>query len=195
MDILISVGAIIFFGPLMLLIAGLIKISDGGPVFFAHRRIGFNGAAFDCLKFRTMAQDAEKALADYLERNEDARRQWNELHKLTHDPRITRLGQFLRLSSLDELPQFFCVLMGHMSIVGPRPIVEKESARYGRYFADYCFVRPGLTGLWQVSGRNDTSYRRRVAIDVFYCRNWSLALDLLVILKTPGAIIKRSGVY
>ncbi len=194
-DLSMSIIALVVFGPVMLCIALLIRIFDHGPVLFRHRRIGLNGESFDCLKFRTMAQDAEERLASLLEKDENARREWHELQKITNDPRVTAFGRFLRVSSLDELPQFINVLRGEMSMVGPRPIIESERARYGRYFKDYCSVRPGLTGVWQVSGRNCTSYRRRVAMDVFYARNCSLGLDLRVILKTPAAILGQEGVY
>ncbi|MEM8725315.1 MAG: sugar transferase [Pseudomonadota bacterium] len=194
-DLSISIAALILLAPLMLLIAILIKIFDPGPIFYSQQRIGLNGRAFKCLKFRSMAHDADERLADLLENDAAARKLWQERQKLINDPRITPFGRFLRVSSLDELPQFINVLRGEMSVVGPRPIVHDEGLRYGRYLADYCRVKPGLTGMWQVSGRNDTTYQRRIALDVFYSRNWSFALDLWVMLRTPIAILSREGVY
>ena len=193
LDVIVSLAAIIFFGPLMVVIAITIKIFDPGPVLFSHQRIGRNGESFGCLKFRTMSCDAERRLAKLLDSSEAARREWHELQKLSFDPRVTPLGGFLRASSLDELPQFFNVLRGDMSIVGPRPIVEEERPRYGRFIHSYCSVKPGLTGLWQVSGRNQVSYRRRVATDVFYCRNGDLGLDLWIMIRTPVVMIKGTG--
>ena len=194
-DVVLSLLALIAFGPLMAIVAVLIFIFDPGPVLFSQRRIGLGGEHFKCLKFRTMSCNADHRLHALFARDPDAQREWRETQKLRHDPRITPLGRFLRLSSIDELPQFLNVLRGDMSIVGPRPIIDIERYRYGRHFADYCSVKPGLTGLWQVSGRNHTTYRRRVALDVFYCRNVSARLDLWVVLKTPGAILRREGAY
>ncbi len=195
LDVLLALIALLFFGPLMLIVALLIKVFDPGPVLFSQERIGLYGRTFRCLKFRTMVVDADGRLAEVLKGDAGAQKSWNELQKLTVDPRVTSIGNFLRLSSLDELPQFFNVLRGDMSIVGPRPIVGKEVARYGRYFDAYCSVRPGLTGMWQVSGRNATTYRRRVALDVVYARKQNLLLDLWVMSKTPGAILSFEGVY
>ena len=142
-----------------------------------------------------MAVDAERALREYLANNEDARREWETTYKLRNDPRITAFGRFLRRSSLDELPQFFNVLMGHMSIVGPRPIVAEEIPLYREHFDDYANARPGLTGLWQVSGRNTTSYPQRVAYDVAYLRNWSFIRDIRIILATVTHIWEGNGAY
>jgi exopolysaccharide production protein ExoY len=142
-----------------------------------------------------MVIDADARLKDLLERDPQARAEWEADHKLRNDPRITRIGHFLRKSSLDELPQFFNVLMGEMSLVGPRPIVADEIVKYGRYFANYCRVRPGITGLWQISGRNDVSYRRRVAMDIAYVRSKSLALDMSILLLTVPRVVARRGSY
>ncbi len=182
-----------FFAPLMAVTAIAIKLDDGGPILFAHRRIGRGGRSFGCLKFRSMAVDAEAQLQAHLARDPQARAEWERDHKLTNDPRITAVGQFLRRSSMDELPQLFNVLRGEMSLVGPRPIVQAEAARYGRYFADYCRVRPGITGLWQVSGRSDLRYRRRVALDVAYARSRCLGLDLRILLATAPVVLGRRG--
>jgi len=195
LDIAVALLALIFIIPLLATIAIAIKLSDGGPVLFSHRRIGRDGRPFGCLKFRSMVVDSEERLARLLAVDESARQEWLLDHKLRNDPRVTPLGSFLRRSSLDELPQLFNVLCGEMSIVGPRPIVQAEVARYGRRFASYCAVRPGITGLWQISGRNDVSYRRRVACDVVYARRKSLSRDVFIIVWTVPAVLKGQGSY
>ena len=194
-NVSIATLALLFILPLMLLVALAIFLQDGGPVVFAHRRVGRNGRHFHCLKFRSMAADAEARLADLLARDPVAREEWARDHKLKNDPRITKLGAFLRKSSLDELPQLFNVLRGEMSLVGPRPIVDDEVTKYGRYFQHYCAVKPGITGLWQVSGRNDVSYRTRVALDCTYARSKSLGLDLWIMAATVPAVLCRRGSY
>ena len=194
-DIVIVIAALIFIAPLMALIAAAIYLQDGGPVVFAHRRVGRSGRHFYCLKFRSMASDAEARLAQVLANDPAAREEWARDHKLKNDPRITRLGHFLRRSSLDELPQLFNVLRGEMSLVGPRPIVDAEVPRYGRRFARYCGVKPGITGLWQVSGRNDVSYRTRVAMDCAYARAKSVPFDLWILFATIPAVLLRRGSY
>jgi len=195
LDIAVALLALAFIIPLLATIAIAIKLADGGPVLFSHRRIGRDGRPFGCLKFRSMVVDAEERLARLLAVDELARQEWLQDHKLRDDPRVTPLGSFLRRSSLDELPQLFNVLRGQMSIVGPRPIVQAEVARYGRRFTSYCAVRPGITGLWQVSGRNDVSYRRRVACDVLYARRKSLGRDVFIIIWTVPAVLKGQGSY
>ncbi len=192
-EIALCLVILAFFAPLMVVAAIVVKLNDGGPILFAHRRIGQGGRSFGCLKFRSMAVDAEAQLHAHLARDPGARAEWERDHKLTNDPRITAVGQFLRRSSMDELPQLFNVLRGEMSLVGPRPIVQAEAARYGRYFADYCRVRPGITGLWQVSGRSDLRYRRRVALDVVYARSRCLGLDLKILLATAPVVLGRRG--
>jgi len=192
-DIMIAAALLIFLAPLLLLVAALVYIVDPGPIFFAHRRLGQDGRSFPCLKFRSMVVDAEQRLNRLLVTSAEAREEWARDFKLKHDPRITRIGHFLRKSSIDELPQLINVLRGEMSLVGPRPIVEKEIARYGRYYAHYSAVKPGLTGLWQVSGRNSVSYRRRVALDVSYARNKSLGLDLRILVMTVPAVLLAKG--
>lgn len=186
---------LVFFAPLMLAVALAVFVQDGGPAFFAHKRLGRGGRRFAVLKFRSMATDAQARLDHLLATDADARAEWERDHKLRNDPRITRLGEMLRRSSLDELPQLINVLQGDMSLVGPRPIVDAEARRYGHYIRDYLAVRPGITGLWQVSGRNDTSYRRRVALDVVYSRRKSLMMDIRILLMTIPAVLLRRGSY
>lgn len=195
LDIAVSLCAIVLIAPLLVLIAAAIALFDRGPIIFAQPRVGRNGRMFACFKFRSMVVDADLRLAEYLAESPEAQAEWDRDHKLRNDPRITKLGLFLRKSSLDELPQLFNVLRGDMALVGPRPIVTGEIVRYGRYFTDYCAVKPGITGLWQVSGRNDVSYRRRVALDTCYARSRSLGLDLKIAAKTVPAVLRASGCY
>jgi exopolysaccharide production protein ExoY len=194
-DIIVSMGALIFLAPMLLLVALVIFITDPGSIIFAHQRVGRNGRSFACLKFRTMVTDADARLADLLKSDPVARREWAIDHKLRRDPRITPVGRFLRKSSLDELPQLINVLVGQMSLVGPRPIVRAEVQRYGRYFGHYCRVRPGITGLWQISGRNDVSYRRRVAADVVYTRVRTWPLDIKILILTVPCVLFARGSY
>ena len=194
-DLFIATVAIIVLAPLLLATALIVWLQDGGPAFFGHRRVGEGGRAFKCWKFRSMVVNSQERLADYLSENPSAANEWAQHHKLKNDPRITGLGVFLRKSSIDELPQLFNVLVGEMSIVGPRPIVEAECIKYRRYISEYYSVRPGITGLWQVCGRNDVSYRRRVAIDVTYVRERSLMLDCKILLMTVPAILTSRGTY
>jgi lipopolysaccharide/colanic/teichoic acid biosynthesis glycosyltransferase len=195
MDLALALTALLFFLPLMLVIALCIWLSDPGQILFAHRRIGRGGRHFHCLKFRSMAVDAEARLTELLATDPVARAEWARDHKLKSDPRITAIGRFLRKSSLDELPQIFNVLRGEMSLVGPRPIVDAEALRYGRYFAHYCSVRPGITGLWQINGRNNTSYRRRVAYDVAYSRSRSTLFDVKILAMTVPSVMLARGSY
>ena len=191
-DILLSAGGLIVLAPVMFVIGLLVRLTAPGPVFFAQRRVGAGGRIFDCYKFRTMRVDAEARLQELLAASPAAREEWESSHKLRNDPRIVGMGRFLRQSSLDELPQLWNVLRGDMSLVGPRPIVMAEVPRYGRYFAEYCSVRPGITGLWQISARNNCSYRRRVAYDVRYSRGVSLYLYLRILVMTvPGVLLVR----
>ena len=195
MDLVIASLALLCLLPLMFVVAVLIHL-DGGPVFFGHLRVGMDGRLFRVLKFRTMCPQADQKLADYLECNEAAREEWRLTQKLRNDPRVTWIGAFLRKSSIDELPQLLNVLSGDMSIVGPRPIVQSEVLRYGRYIRQYKRCRPGITGLWQVSGRNDVSYRRRVAFDTIYSRRvGDPRLELAVMLKTIPAVLRSKGSY
>lgn len=190
----IGIAALLIFltFPLLLSIAVLVAL-DGGPVLFRHRRVGLHGAKFGCLKFRTMILDAEQCLDEYLSYHPEAQAEWSRERKLAFDPRVTRIGHFLRLSSLDELPQLLNVLKGEMSIVGPRPITQDELDHYGPIANAYKSVRPGITGLWQISGRSDVSYATRVILDERYVRNWSLALDLRILLCTPAVVLSRRG--
>jgi len=181
--------------PFLLVLAVALKIDSPGKLFFVQRRVGLNGREFSCIKFRTMVDNADAALQAHLANSPAARLEWALAHKLRNDPRITTLGVLVRKLSLDEFPQLLNIIRGDMSLVGPRPIVQAEVERYGRYFEEYCAVRPGLTGLWQVSGRNDISYRRRVSIDCYYVRNKSLALDLAILFRTAPAVLSRRGSY
>lgn len=192
-DLVIATAALIFISPLLVVIAGLCKLQDGGPVIFAQSRCGRDGRFFKCLKFRSMVTDADVRLQTLLQTDPAALAEWTATHKLLKDPRVTPLGDFLRKSSLDELPQLINVIRGEMSLVGPRPIVAGEIGRYGRYMANYNTVLPGITGLWQVSGRSDTNYRRRVALDVMYIRKRSLGLYLYILFMTVPAVLLRKG--
>jgi exopolysaccharide production protein ExoY len=185
-------GAI--FLPMILAIVLLMR-RKGGPVIYRHRRVGRNGRVFECLKFRTMVPNAEQVLRDVLERHPELKAEWLRDHKLRNDPRVTALGRFLRRTSLDELPQLWNVIRGEMSLVGPRPVVREELMRYGRNLRVYLSAKPGITGLWQVMGRNDTDYRRRVAMDVCYVRNQTFLLDLYILLKTTRVVLGGGGAY
>jgi undecaprenyl-phosphate galactose phosphotransferase len=191
-DVSVATILLILGAPLMLLIAGIIRL-DGGPALFAHRRVGAGGRSFPCMKFRTMVVNGEAVLADVLANDPVRAAEWAATQKLTDDPRITRVGAFLRATSLDELPQLFNVLRLEMSLVGPRPIVQSEVAFYGPNIAQYYATRPGLTGLWQVSGRSDTTYEQRVHLDVWYVNNWSFWNDVAVLMKTIPAVMSRAG--
>jgi len=194
-DLTIGLAALVMFMPIMTILALAVWVQDGGPPLYGQKRIGRNGRLFVCLKFRSMFVDATERLQQILMTDAEARREWAASHKLKVDPRVTPLGGILRKSSMDELPQIFNVIRGDMSLVGPRPIVEAEITKYGKYFQHYCAVSPGITGLWQVSGRNDVSYRRRVAMDVAYARSKSLSLDLALLLATVPAVFLRRGSY
>jgi exopolysaccharide production protein ExoY len=191
-DKIVALLLLIFLLPLMLII-GLIVRRDGGPAIFAHRRIGLNGKPFYCLKYRTMVTDSERVLAEILSSNAAARNEWNLNHKLRHDARVTKIGAFLRRSSLDELPQLINVLRGEMSLVGPRPITSEEVPKYGELINYYFLCRPGITGLWQVSGRNDVSYNRRIRMDAFYARKLSFRLDLGILILTMRSVVLGEG--
>ena len=181
--------------PLFLVLAALVALDSRGPVFFRQPRIGRDGRTFSVFKFRTMHSDAELVLEQYLANNPGLRLEWERDQKLRHDPRVTRLGHWLRRSSLDELPQLFNVMRGEMSLVGPRPIVASEIERYGEWFEMYTRVSPGMAGLWQVSGRNAVSYEERVQLDVSYIRNWSVWLDFVILARLPAALISSRGAY
>lgn len=194
-DILVALAALVLLSPIFVLIMALVKYSDGGRVFYGHRRIGYNGSTFRCLKFRTMAENGDALLQRYLDENPQAQEEWRETRKLQDDPRVTVVGSVLRKLSLDELPQLINILRGEMSIVGPRPVVEDELELYEASAVYYLRSRPGLTGLWQVSGRNDVSYAARVAFDTHYVRNWSLTSDLVIVARTIPAVCLSRGSY
>jgi exopolysaccharide production protein ExoY len=189
-DVVIAGTAIALLLPVMLIIMGLIKLALGGPIFFAHARIGYRGKPFRCYKFRTMVVDAEGVLDRHLAKDPLAAQEWRETRKLRNDPRVTFIGRMLRKLSLDELPQLINILRGEMSCVGPRPIVANELQLYGAHAAEYLEARPGLTGVWQVSGRNTLRYGERVALDSQYVRNWSLWNDMVILGKTFFAVLK-----
>jgi len=193
-DLVVSSLLALFLAPLFLALAAAVKW-DGGPALFRQKRVGKNGQIFECLKFRSMVVDADKRLADLLQSDTAARAEWDREHKLKNDPRITRIGDFLRRTSFDELPQIFNVLKGEMSLVGPRPIVQDEVAKYGDNIDYYLSAAPGITGLWQVSGRNDTTYKRRVELDRWYIQNWSLWQDIAILFKTIPAVMSKDGAY
>ncbi|MBY4641051.1 exopolysaccharide biosynthesis polyprenyl glycosylphosphotransferase [Gluconacetobacter entanii] len=192
LDLSVAMLVLMAILPILAVVYALVRL-DGGPAVFGHMRIGRNGRPFRCLKFRTMAVNADAILADLLARDPQAAAEWAATRKLTSDPRITRVGRLLRRTSLDELPQIFNVLRLEMSLVGPRPIVMAEEVHYGVDMEYYMATRPGITGLWQVSGRSDTSYTRRVQLDNWYVRNWSLWRDIVILLKTIPAVLGQKG--
>lgn len=194
-DLSAGVAAVIVFAPLLILLAALIYLLDGNQVIIRHKRVGFGGARFSCFKFRSMVVNGDEVLREHLLNDKAALDEWTATRKLTSDPRITPLGRILRKTSLDELPQLFNIILGDMSFVGPRPIVAEEIHRYGSAFEQYSSARPGLTGSWQVSGRNDVGYDQRVALDRDYVTNWSFADDILILVRTVPAVIKANGVY
>jgi exopolysaccharide production protein ExoY len=194
LDVTLALGALVVFLPLMMLIYVAVRL-DGGPGLFVHRRVGKSGRSFGCWKFRTMVVDAEAALSSYLESDEAAKEEWGRTRKLKNDPRITLVGTLLRKSSADELPQFWNVLCGDMSIVGPRPVTSAELEKYGDSASAYLSVRPGITGLWQVKGRSNVSYETRVQLDTEYCGNVSFSRDIILIMQTFTVILKRDGAY
>jgi undecaprenyl-phosphate galactose phosphotransferase len=194
-DLVCTIGGGLMILPIIAVVALLVAIDNKGNVIFAHRRIGKDGKEFPCYKFQSMVPNAQEILQDYLAKNSEARKEWEESFKLTNDPRVTKLGGFLRKTSLDELPQLWNVIKGDMSLVGPRPIVKKEIERYGEYFREYAMVLPGITGMWQASGRSDTTYEERVEMDTWYVRNWSVWLDIMYLAKTFTAVIFGKGAY
>lgn len=194
-DIVFALTFIVIALPFLILLAIALQIDSPGSVLFVQQRIGKHGKPFRCLKFRTMHVDAERLLREILARSAEARAEWEADQKLRCDPRVSRFGGIVRKLSLDELPQLINILRGEMSVVGPRPIIQAEVPKYGRFFADYCAVKPGLTGLWQVSGRNDVSYDERVQLDVEYRRKASLMFDLSIVARTVPAVIFARGCY
>lgn len=195
LDIFASSLVLIIVAPLFIFVAIAIRI-DGGKAFYSQDRVGLGNRKFKCLKFRSMREDAEEALKELLANDEKARLSWETHRKLKKDPRITKVGNFLRKTSLDELPQLINVLRGDMSLVGPRPILPDEESFFNKnQYKNYCSVKPGITGLWQVSGRNDTTFEQRVFLDNWYVQNWSLYNDIVILFKTVGSIVKKAGAY
>ena len=195
-DILFSIFGLLAFAPIFIIVVIALKIFAQGPIFFSHQRIGAGGQTFGCLKFRTMVVDAEDQLEELLKADPIARAEFERDSKLKNDPRIIPIvGSFLRKTSLDEIPQFLNVLMGDMTIVGPRPVTEREFNLYGNSKNVYMSIRPGITGLWQVSGRNNTSFEERVAFDKIYTSTWSIFQDLKIILRTVVVMVNRDGAY
>jgi Undecaprenyl-phosphate galactose phosphotransferase WbaP len=194
-DILLVLVSMPVMLPILGAVSAVILLNSPGPVFYSHRRIRKNGAFFSMWKFRTMCVNSTEVLEEYLARHPAAHAEWSQTHKLRKDPRITPLGSFLRRYSLDELPQLWNVLMGQMSLVGPRPIVAAEVEKYGDRFESYCRVKPGLTGLWQVSGRSELSYDARVALDCEYVKRWSLTKDVMILLKTFASVVNQDGAF
>ena len=195
MDVCIALTALLLLAPLLIGVWLLVIATSRGPALYGHERIGHNGRRFRCLKFRSMVVDGEAVLQKHLSCNGAAAAEWAETRKLRNDPRITRIGRVLRQTSVDELPQLFNVLAGDMSIVGPRPVVEDELERYRNAKRYYLRARPGITGLWQVSGRSDTTYRRRVLLDRQYVSGWKLSRDLDIIFRTVPVVLKKTGSY
>ncbi len=194
-DVVVSGIALLLLLPLFAAIAALIYLTNPGPVFFSHERIGRCGSRFKAWKFRSMVVNAPKILEEHLQRHPELRREWDRDHKLKNDPRITFIGRVIRRTSLDELPQLWNVFVGEMSLVGPRPIVEAEIEKYGTTFADYLRVTPGITGLWQISGRNNTTYGERLAYDEFYVRHWSPWMDIYILMRTIKTVLFCEGAY
>ncbi|HFW6542855.1 TPA: undecaprenyl-phosphate galactose phosphotransferase WbaP, partial [Klebsiella pneumoniae] len=193
-DIAGSLTIILILSPLLIYITTKVK-KDGGPAIYGHERVGKNGHKFKCLKFRSMVINSQEVLSKLLENDPVARVEWDTTFKLKNDPRVTPIGRFLRRTSLDELPQLFNVLRGEMSLVGPRPIITDELARYNDEVAYYLLSKPGMTGLWQVSGRSDVDYDTRVYLDAWYVKNWSMWNDIAILFKTVGVVLKRDGAY
>jgi len=194
-DLAMGVGGSLLLLPLFFVLYALVRITSAGPAIYGQRRVGFGRREFTAWKFRSMVDNADAVLGSYLDSEPELRAQWQSDHKLKHDPRVTRIGKLLRKTSLDELPQIWNVLRGEMSLVGPRPIVCEEIPRYGKRFEMYCKVRPGLTGMWQISGRNNTTYEERIKFDEYYVRNWSVWLDLHILGRTVKTVLFAEGAY
>ena len=194
-DIILALSGIVLLAPLLIICFVVTVVTSPGPALFRHKRVGFKGKYFDCLKFRTMVTDAPERLRQLLEADPVAAAEWKSNRKLRYDPRVTAIGAILRKSSLDELPQLFNVLKGDMSIVGPRPITDEELVRYSDAAGAYLACRPGITGLWQVSGRSTTTYNKRIACDTFYARRWSMSLDAKILIITIPALLLSDDAY
>ena len=194
-ELVITVVGSVILLPFIGVIALLVKLDSPGPVFYGHHRLGKDGKPFTAWKFRSMVRNSREALENLLATDPEARAEWEASFKLKDDPRITRMGRFLRKTSLDELPQIWNVIRGDMSLIGPRPIIEEEVAKYGHHYKLFSSVKPGLSGLWQVSGRSDTDYEERVALDIYYIQSWSLWLDLYILFKTVRVVLAGDGAY
>ena len=194
-DICLSFFGLIILSPLFLILIILIKVTSKGPAIYSHTRYGLDGNTFPAYKFRSMVLNADKVLDNYLKANPSLKEEWEKDQKLKNDPRITWVGNFLRKTSIDELPQLINVLKAEMSLVGPRPIVKNEIKKYGEIYNLYVQVRPGITGQWQVSGRNNTTYQERIEYDKYYVKNWSLRLDFYILIKTIRVVLFREGAY
>ena len=196
-DIVFALFVLSIFSPVYLLLMALVALNSQGPVFYVQKRIGKNHRPFNCIKFRTMINNADQALETIMESSDQVRQEFQDSFKLKQDPRITDFGRFLRLTSLDEFPQFWNVLKGEMSVVGPRPLVPEELPKYGHKINTVLKIKPGITGLWQVSGRNDIPYPKRVQIDVYYATSHNWLLDLWIVFKTVGVILfpRNNGAY
>ncbi|MEM0984895.1 MAG: sugar transferase [Pseudomonadota bacterium] len=195
LDLCLAVPGLLFLAPVLFIIAIVVKANDGGPILFAHTRRGQDGRSFKCLKFRSMAVDAQERLAALLASDEKLAAEWAARQKLDNDPRVTSVGSFLRKTSLDELPQLWNIIRGDMSVVGPRPIVDDEVVRYGEHIEAYDAYRPGIFGLWQISGRSETTYDERVEMDVNYAKSQSFLLDLkIIVLGIPAVLLSRGAV-
>jgi len=194
-DIVLALSAIVLLAPMLIICFVMTVVTSPGPALFRHKRVGFKGKCLECLKFRTMVSDAPERLRQLLERDPVAAADWTINRKLHNDSCLTAIGVILRRSSLDELPQLFNVLKGDMSIVGPRPVTEEELARYSSLTNAYYACRPGMTGLWQVSGRSATTFNKRIACDSFYARNWSMTLDAKIIIATIPAVCFSDTAY
>lgn len=196
-DIVFALFVLTVFSPVYLILMILVALNSKGPIFYVQQRIGRNYQPFNCIKFRTMIDNADEALEVIMKKSDRFRQEFQDSYKLKQDPRITKIGKFLRLTSLDELPQFWNVLKGEMSVVGPRPLVPEELIKYGHKIDTVLKIKPGITGLWQVSGRNDIPYPKRVKIDVYYATSHSWVLDLWIVYKTIGVIVfpRNNGAY
>ena len=196
---LLDISIILFFSPIwlpvMIILAFLTKITSRGPIFYGHKRVGKNGKVLKCWKFRSMCVNSQEILEKILATDPVRREEWEKDRKFIDDPRVTKFGKFLRKTSLDELPQLFNVLTGEMSLIGPRPVTEPELVKYGKYKDYVLSVSPGLSGMWQVSGRSDTGYEERISFDSYYIQNWSIWLDIWILIKTVWVVVKGKGAY